>query len=84
DSNLVVTNNATDNTVNYNLAQDIDLGPAGSVTTGNTVTNSAGVSITDGTNVTTMTSPGTNVTDGTNTSDYGSEGFTATDAAGNN
>ncbi len=82
DSNLVVTNNATDNTVNYNLAQDIDLGPAGSVTTGNTVTNSAGVSITDGTNVTTMTSPGTTVTDVTNTSNYGAEGLTFLDTTG--
>ncbi|MFT7329756.1 MAG: hypothetical protein ACI9ST_001355, partial [Psychrobacter glaciei] len=48
DSNLVVTNNGTDNTVNYNLAQNIDLGLNGSVTTGDTVVNNAGVSFTNG------------------------------------
>ncbi|MFT5120133.1 MAG: hypothetical protein ACI9MD_001215, partial [Psychrobacter glaciei] len=59
----------------------------GSVTTGNTVTDTNGVAITDGTvggAATTMTAAGTNVTDGTNTSNYGATGFSATDAAGNN
>ncbi|MEN8626932.1 YadA-like family protein, partial [Psychrobacter proteolyticus] len=69
------------------LAENIDLGADGSVTTGNTVTNSDGVAITDGTvggASTTITAAGTTVTDGTNTSNYGAEGFTATDDAGNN
>ncbi|MGP5212089.1 hypothetical protein ACTXJ5_15020, partial [Psychrobacter alimentarius] len=65
------------------LAENIDLGVNGSVTTGNTVTNNAGVRIDDGTNITAVTATGTNVTDGTNTSNYGANGLTATDVDGN-
>ena len=83
DNNIGVVSNDTD-TLTVKLNKDIDLGDTGSVTTGNTVTNNAGVGIDDGTNVTAVTSAGTKVTDGTNTSNYGANGFTATDAAGNN
>ena len=80
ENNLSVTK--TGNTVDFSLNKNLDLGAAGSVTTGNTVTDTNGVSITDGTNVTTMTSAGTKVTDGTNTSNYGAEGLTFLDATG--
>ena len=74
----------TDGSTDYEVKTKDDLALT-SVTTGNTVTNTAGVSIDDGAdNITTMTSAGTNVTDGTNTSNYGAEGFSATDNAGNN
>ncbi|AMN50178.1 YadA-like family protein [Psychrobacter sp. P2G3] len=74
----------TDGSTDYEVKTKEDLALT-SVTTGNTVTNTAGVSIDDGAdNITTMTSAGTNVTDGTNTSNYGAEGFSATDNAGNN
>ncbi|WP_350656624.1 YadA-like family protein [Psychrobacter sp. S1-30-MNA-CIBAN-0213] len=74
----------TDGSTDYEVKTKDDLALT-SVTTGNTVTNTAGVSIDDGAdNITTMTSAGTDVTDGTNTSNYGAEGFSATDNAGNN
>ncbi|MBP3945316.1 beta strand repeat-containing protein, partial [Psychrobacter sp. K31L] len=83
DGNLVVTNDV-ENRINYNLAEDINLGADGSITTGNTVTDNAGVTVGDAAgNATTITTAGTSVTDGVNTSNYGAEGFTATDANGN-
>ncbi|WP_415733642.1 YadA-like family protein, partial [Psychrobacter arenosus] len=70
----------TDNTIKYSLKKNLDLGATGSVTTGNTVTNNAGVTVDDGEgNVTALTKAGTNVTDGTNTSNYGATGSTVTD-----
>ncbi|MGP5437454.1 ESPR-type extended signal peptide-containing protein, partial [Psychrobacter alimentarius] len=81
DGNLVAT--VSNNGINYDLAENIDLGVNGSVTTGNTVTNNAGVRIDDGTNITAVTATGTNVSDGTNTSNYGANGLTATDVDGN-
>ena len=83
DNNLVVTNNSADNTVNYNLAQNLDLGTAGSLKTGNTLTNDAGVRVANGTNVTAVTAAGTSVTNGTRTSNYGADGLVATDTFGN-
>ncbi|OLF39142.1 hypothetical protein BTV98_01650 [Psychrobacter sp. Cmf 22.2] len=84
DNNIGVVASAED-TLTVKLAENIDLGATGSVTTGNTITNTNGVAITDGiaggaTN--TMTAAGTTVTDGVvggNTSNYGAEGITATD-----
>ncbi len=75
DGNLVVSSNGA-NSINYNLAENIDLGVNGSIRTGNTVTNNAGVRVDDGTNITAVTAAGTSVTDGTNTSNYGANGFT--------
>ena len=74
DGNLVAT--ASANGINYNLAENIDLGANGSLKTGNTVTNNAGVRVNDGTNITALTAAGTNVTDGVNSSNYGANGFT--------
>ncbi|WP_265089935.1 ESPR-type extended signal peptide-containing protein, partial [Psychrobacter aquaticus] len=83
DGNLLVTNDGS-NGINYNLAENIDLGVTGSVRTGNTVTNNMGVRIDDGTgNLTAVTATGTNVTNGTDTSSYDATGLTATDANGN-
>ncbi|WP_413772220.1 beta strand repeat-containing protein, partial [Psychrobacter sp. P11G3] len=76
DNNLVVTN--TDNTINYNLAKDIDLGATGSVTAGGLTVNNSGVTVTGGTNDTVILSRNglnngnnkiTNVDDGTDASD---------------
>ena len=80
DGNLVAT--VSDNGINYDLAENIDLGTAGSIRTGNTVTNNAGVRIDDGTNITAVTATGTNVTDGMNTSNYDANGLRATDGLG--
>ena len=75
DGNLIAT--ASGNAINYNLAKNIDLGTTGSLKTGNTVTNNAGVRVDDGNgNVTAVTAAGTSVTNGTNTSNYGANGFT--------
>ena len=75
DGNLVVSSNGA-NGINYNLAENIDLGANGTLKTGNTTTNNAGVRIDDGTNITAVTAAGTKVTDGTNTSNYGANGLT--------
>ncbi|SJN22384.1 Autotransporter adhesin [Psychrobacter sp. JB385] len=75
DGNLVVSSNGA-NGINYNLAENIDLGANGSLKTGNTTTNNAGVRIDDGTNITAVTATGTNVTDGVNSSNYGANGLT--------
>jgi len=82
ENNLEVVKSA--NTIKYSLKKNLDLGATGSVTTGNTVTNNAGVTVDDKAgNVTALTKAGTNVTDGTNTSNYGAAGSTVTDGAGN-
>ncbi|MGR3898709.1 hypothetical protein FW759_04500 [Psychrobacter sp. 1176_08] len=85
DGNLVAT--VSDNGINYDLAENINLGVNGSVTTGNTVTNNTGVTITDSTNTaikTTITTAGTNVTDGNgNTGNYGAATTVLTDDSGN-
>ncbi|WP_413190970.1 ESPR-type extended signal peptide-containing protein [Psychrobacter sp. AT9] len=84
DGNLVVTNDV-DNGINYDLAENIDLGVNGSVTTGDTVVNNAGVAIDDGAgNATTITTGGTNVVDTAgNSADYTAIGSTLDDGAGN-
>ena len=74
--NIGVSTNATNDGLVVQLAKDIDLGAAGSIKTGNTITNNTGVTISDGANVTTVKATGTNVTDGTNTSNYGANGLT--------
>ena len=83
DGNLVAT--VSDNGINYDLAENIDLGVNGSVRTGNTVTNNAGVRIDDGTgNITAVTATGTNVTDGNgNTGRYNAGSTVLTDDSGN-
>ena len=73
DTNLTATK--TGNNVAFALSKDLQLD---SVTTGNTVINNAGVTITEGSKVTKVSSSGTNVTDGTNTSNYGATGLTIT------
>jgi len=80
--NIGVVADGTDG-LSIQLAEAIDLGADGSVTTGNTVTNNAGTTITDGANITTLTSAGTNVTDGTNVADYGLTGASLDDGNGN-
>jgi hypothetical protein len=84
DGNLVVTNDV-DNGINYDLAENIDLGVNGSVTTGDTVVNNAGVAIDDGAgNATTITTGGTNVVDTAgNSADYTAIGSTLDDGNGN-
>ncbi|MFC3903218.1 surface protein related [Acinetobacter marinus] len=57
DGNIGVVANGTD-TLAIQLAETIDLGSAGSVTTGNTVLNNAGVTITGGSNPVSLTSSG--------------------------
>ena len=48
-NNLAVTKTTDSNTVEFKLAEDIDLGVDGSLKTGNTRVDNAGVAITDGT-----------------------------------
>ncbi|WP_372829459.1 YadA-like family protein [Psychrobacter maritimus] len=71
--NIKVNRNGNDITIG--TADDINVN---SVTTGNTVINNAGITITEGSKVTKVSSSGTNVTDGTNTSNYGAIGLTIT------
>ncbi|WP_165525643.1 hypothetical protein, partial [Psychrobacter pygoscelis] len=67
ENNLAVVKSG--NTIKYSLKKTLDLGDTGSVTTGNTVTNNAGVTVNDGAgNVSELTAAGTEVTDGNNTS----------------
>ncbi|WP_040641480.1 beta strand repeat-containing protein, partial [Psychrobacter aquaticus] len=47
DGNLMVTNDGA-NGINYNLAENIDLGVNGSIRTGNTTVNNAGITILNG------------------------------------
>ena len=75
-NNIGVSTNATNNGLLVQLAKDIDLGATGSLKTGNAITNNAGVTITDGANITAVRATGTNVTDGINTSNYGANGLT--------
>jgi len=65
DSNVVVTKAANSNDVEFALAKDIDLGATGSVTTGNTVVDNAGVAVNDGTSTTTVTAGNVAISDGT-------------------
>ena len=74
----ITTSTNTDGSTDYNVKTQDDL-TLSSVKTGNSVLDNAGVTITDGKNITAMTSAGTKVTDGKNTSNYGANGFTATD-----
>lgn len=84
--NIGVVVNGTDG-LSIQLAEAIDLGADGSVTTGNTVTNSDGVAITDGTvggASTTITATGTNVIDDAgNEADYTAAGSSLSDGLGN-
>ncbi|WP_143277057.1 hypothetical protein, partial [Bordetella genomosp. 4] len=60
DGNVVISRSGTD--LAFNLANNIDLGAAGSVTTGNTVMNNDGLAVNDGAgNSTTTTVAGTTV-----------------------
>ncbi|WP_288998482.1 ESPR-type extended signal peptide-containing protein, partial [uncultured Psychrobacter sp.] len=77
--NILVTEtiDQTTGASNYEVKTKRDLA-LDSVTTGNSVLNNDGVTITDGSNITAVSSTGTSVTDGTSTSNYGAEGFTIT------
>ena len=77
--NILVTEtiDQTTGASNYEVKTKRDLA-LDSVTTGNSVLNNDGITITDGSNITAVTSTGTNVTDGTNTSNYGATGLTIT------
>ncbi|WP_228271271.1 YadA-like family protein, partial [Acinetobacter brisouii] len=74
--NIVVTSSSNaDGSTNYQVATAKDL-TVDSVTAGNSVLNTAGLAINDGTgNITNVTATGTNVTDGSNTTNYGADGF---------
>ncbi|WP_256958833.1 ESPR-type extended signal peptide-containing protein, partial [Psychrobacter sp. JB385] len=80
DNNLVITNNGTDNTVNYNLAQNLNLGATGSLLTGNTRVNNAGITVTGGTNDTVLLSRN-GLNNGNNVITNVANGVAATDAA---
>lgn len=68
--------NADGNTLAVQLAENIDLGPDGSVTTGDTVMNGSGVTVDDGAgNSSKLTTGGLEVADGTNTTRYGADGM---------
>ena len=54
DGNVVLTKTAGSNDVAFGLADDIDLGSAGSLTTGNTVVDNAGVTVGSGVGATTV------------------------------
>ncbi|MGP5408483.1 hypothetical protein ACTXLW_12930, partial [Psychrobacter celer] len=75
--NILVTEtiDQTTGASNYEVKTKRDLA-LDSVTTGNSVLNNDGITITDGSNITAVTSTGTSVTDGTSTSNYGADGFT--------
>ncbi|WP_440465493.1 hypothetical protein, partial [Psychrobacter sp. ASPA161_6] len=80
DGNLVSTVN--DNEIVYNLAEAIDLGAAGSLTTGNTTVNNTGVRIDDGTNISSYGANGFTVTDGINSTALNQAGLSFTDVNG--
>ncbi len=71
DDNLVVTKATNSNDVEFALAKEIDLSATGSVTTGNTVVDNAGVAVNDGTSSTTVTAGNVAVSDGTYTTAVG-------------
>ncbi|WP_207401769.1 YadA family autotransporter adhesin, partial [Psychrobacter pygoscelis] len=76
ENNLAVVKSG--NTIKYSLKKTLDLGDAGSVTTGNTVTNSAGVTVNDGAGNKTVTAAnGMTVIDGNdNGARYDAQGLT--------
>ncbi|MGM0915620.1 MAG: YadA-like family protein [Pseudomonadota bacterium] len=79
DGNIGVVADGSD-TLSIQLAQNVDLGSDGSVTTGNSVLDSGGLTVDDGAgNVTAVTATGTSVTDGTNSTEYGAGGMTIAD-----
>ncbi|KRG35607.1 hypothetical protein AK824_09660, partial [Psychrobacter sp. P11G3] len=82
--NIGVVANGTDG-LSIQLAEAIDLGEEGSVTTGDTVVNNAGVAIDDGLgNATTITTEGTNVVDAAgNEADYTAASSSLSDGLGN-
>ena len=84
DGNIVVTKADDSNDVTFDLAENIDLGENGSLTTGNTVVNNDGVAVEDEDgNVTTVAAGGTTTTDGAgNSTAVGAGTVTVTDAAG--
>ncbi|CAM4378938.1 YadA-like family protein [Kerstersia similis] len=69
ENNLDVTRSTTGNTttVAYSLKKNLDLGSTGSVKTGDTTLNNAGVQITHGGNVTNVGAGSVSVSNGTNT-----------------
>jgi len=71
DGNVLLRKSATSNDIEFALADNIDLGAAGSVTTGNTVLNNAGVEVNDGTSSTTVSAGSLAVSDGTSTTSVG-------------
>ncbi len=77
ETNITVTK--TGNVVDFALNKNLNLGAAGSVTTGNTTVNNAGVTVNDGAgNATIITAAGTQVTNGADTTTYGANGLTIT------
>ncbi|RGE47100.1 hypothetical protein DZC30_01535 [Comamonas testosteroni] len=81
-SNLTVTRGGTTGTdIKIGLANNVDLTNAGSLTTGNTVVNNSGTTVTNGTNVSQLTSAGTSVTDGTSTTASTAAGTTVTNGS---
>src|SRR5690606_13529156 len=84
DGNSVITKADDSNDITFDLAENIDLGEGGSLTTGNTVVNNAGVTVEDEDgNVTTVAAGGTTTTDGAgNSTAVGAGTVTVTDAAG--
>ncbi|HZW17309.1 MAG TPA: hypothetical protein VFF71_00705 [Luteimonas sp.] len=64
DGNIVISKTADSNDVTFDLAENIDLGADGSLTTGNTVVDTDGVVVTDAAgNTTTVAADGTTVED---------------------
>lgn len=61
DGNIAISKTATNNNVTFNLNPNLNVA---SVTTGNTTMNSAGVTVSDGTNTTTLTQNGLTITGG--------------------
>ena len=79
DDNLVVSSNGA-NGIKDNLAENIDLGVNGSVLTGNTRVNNAGITVTGGTNDTVLLSRN-GLNNGNNVITNVANGVAATDAA---
>src|SRR5690554_2451972 len=74
DGNIVVSKNATDNDVTFDLAANLT---ADSLTTGDSRLDTDGLTVDDGAgNVTAVTASGTSVTDGTDSTEYGADGMT--------
>src|SRR5690554_2339187 len=74
DGNIVVSKNATDNDVTFDLAANLT---ADSLTTGDSRLDTDGLTVDDGAgNVTAVAASGTSVTDGTDSTEYGADGMT--------